>query len=247
MISIPKGWVNTNLANLIQPSSEKSDPTKSIETTYVGLEHIEKNTGKLIGCGRSSEVVSTKTHFNVGDLLYGKLRPYLNKVWVSDRKGVCSTDILVFKHISHISPSYLQSVLLSQPFVNFANIKATGVQHPRVHFNSIGEYQIPLPPLAEQHRIVAKIEELFSDLDAGIASLKKAKEQLKTYRQSVLKWAFEGKFTEKWRNEKPKKGNPVEKIIEYWSGQQPNFSESFVYLTPEEDAEIEHFQSVGIG
>ncbi|MFM7787783.1 MAG: restriction endonuclease subunit S, partial [Microcystis panniformis] len=59
---------------------------------------------------------------------------------------------------------------------------------------------IPLPPLPEQHRIVEKIEELFSELDDGVASLKKALEQLKTYRQAVLKWAFEGKLTEKWRN-----------------------------------------------
>ena len=59
---------------------------------------------------------------------------------------------------------------------------------------------IPLPPLPEQHRIVEKIEELFSELDNGVASLKKALEQLKTYRQAVLKWAFEGKLTEKWRN-----------------------------------------------
>lgn len=59
---------------------------------------------------------------------------------------------------------------------------------------------IPLPPLPEQHRIVEKIEELFSELDNGVASLKKVLEQLKTYRQAVLKWAFEGKLTEKWRN-----------------------------------------------
>ena len=54
---------------------------------------------------------------------------------------------------------------------------------------------IPLPPLPEQHRIVAKIEELFSSLDKGIESLKTAQQQLKVYRQAVLKWAFEGKLT----------------------------------------------------
>jgi type I restriction enzyme S subunit len=65
---------------------------------------------------------------------------------------------------------------------------------------------IPIPPLAEQYRIVAKIEELFSDLDAGIASLKTAQAQLKIYRQAVLKWAFEGKLTADWRKEKQQKG-----------------------------------------
>ena len=57
--------------------------------------------------------------------------------------------------------------------------------------------ELPLPPLPEQHRIVAKIEELFSSLDKGIESLKTAQQQLKVYRQAVLKWAFEGKLTNK--------------------------------------------------
>lgn len=71
--------------------------------------------------------------------------------------------------------------------------------------------EIPLPPLAEQHRIVAKIEELFSDLDAGIASLKQAQAQLKTYRQAVLKYAFEGKLTAAWREQN--KPEPAEKLL----------------------------------
>ncbi|MCE5264814.1 MAG: restriction endonuclease subunit S [Deltaproteobacteria bacterium] len=65
--------------------------------------------------------------------------------------------------------------------------------------STISETQIPLPPLPEQHRIVAKIEELFSELDKGVEALKTAQQQLKVYRQAVLKWAFEGKLTEEWR------------------------------------------------
>jgi len=65
---------------------------------------------------------------------------------------------------------------------------------------------IPLPPLPEQHRIVAKIEELFTRLDAGVEALKKIKSQLKRYRQAILKYAFEGKLTEEWRKEKERWG-----------------------------------------
>ena len=74
---------------------------------------------------------------------------------------------------------------------------------------SVGKLEkinIKIPPLAEQHRIVDKIEELFSDLDDGIASLKKAQQQLKVYRQAVLKWAFEGKLTAQWREEQKRQG-----------------------------------------
>ena len=67
------------------------------------------------------------------------------------------------------------------------------------HFQFLEKSTIPLPPLPEQHRIVAKIEEVFSDLDAGVDALKKIKEQLKRYRQAVLKYAFEGKLTGDWR------------------------------------------------
>jgi len=76
----------------------------------------------------------------------------------------------------------------------------TGTAQPQVTVQNASHLLVPLSPLPEQHRIVEKIEELFSELDNGVASLKKALEQLKTYRQAVLKWAFEGKLTEKWRN-----------------------------------------------
>jgi len=69
------------------------------------------------------------------------------------------------------------------------------------HFQFLEKSSIPLPPLLEQHRIVAKIEELFTKLDAGVEALKKIKTQLKRYRQSVLKSAMEGKLTKKWREE----------------------------------------------
>ncbi len=75
----------------------------------------------------------------------------------------------------------------------------TGTAQPQVTTNKAIHLEIPLPPLPEQHRIVAKIEELFTRLDAGVEALKKIKEQIKCYRQAVLKYAFEGKLTEEWR------------------------------------------------
>ena len=72
---------------------------------------------------------------------------------------------------------------------------------PSVRKTDIETVEIPIPPLPEQHRIVAKIEELFSELDKGVESLKTAQQQLKVYRHAVLKWAFEGKLTEEWRKQ----------------------------------------------
>jgi type I restriction enzyme S subunit len=82
------------------------------------------------------------------------------------------------------------------------------------HFQFLEKSLIPLPPLNEQKRIVAKIEELFTRLDAGVEALEKVKKELKRYRQAVLKYAFEGKLTEQWRKENKERIEPASKLLE---------------------------------
>jgi len=89
-----------------------------------------------------------------------------------------------------------------------------GGAQPNISQGILKDWPILLPPLNEQRRIVAKIEELFSELDKGVESLKTARAQLKTYRQAVLKYAFEGKLTAKWREENKDKLEPAEKLLE---------------------------------
>ena len=209
---LPDGWVWATLGEIIEPSKEKVNPQEVRKVPYISLEHIEKDTGKLLGCGCSSEVKSTKTKFKGGDLLYGKLRPYLNKVYLSDFDGICSTDILVFPKKDLHSNEFLLYRLLCSDFVNYASHNVSGVNLPRVNFQTLAQFKIPLPPLPEQHRIVAKIEELFTKLDAGIDALHKVQAQLERYRQSVLKAAFEGKLTEAWRAEHQDEIEPASPI-----------------------------------
>lgn len=89
--------------------------------------------------------------------------------------------------------------LCLQPFLNAINAETSSTTVKHLSSRSVEDIPLPLPPLPEQHRIVAKIEELFSELDAGTASLTRARAQLKTYRQALLKAAFEGKLTAPWR------------------------------------------------
>lgn len=96
-----------------------------------------------------------------------------------------------------------------------------GIGQPNVNGTKLASLQLPLPPLPEQHRIVAKIESLFSELDKGIENLKTAQQQLKVYRQAVLKWAFEGKLTEEWRK---KNRNGKSKIVQAQAGQQQSIA-----------------------
>ena len=192
---LPKGWSLLPFGN-IKPSTERFDPTKEENRRYVGLEHIGKNTGKIIGSQESKMAVSSKTVFCRGDLLYGKLRPYLNKVAVADFDGVCSTDILVFQQNSFIVNTFLKLCLFKSDFVEFANSTVTGVQHPRTSHKKLSDYPIPLPPLSEQHRIVSKIESIFAQIDASKESLKKVQALIKQTIQVVLKQAFEGKLVQ---------------------------------------------------
>jgi len=197
----------------LQPSADRIDPSKASGITYIGLEHIEKNTGRILGQGYSDDVKSLKSRFSEGDLLYGKLRPYLNKVWVAEFDGLCSTDILVFRDNKFILNKYLKYRFLQEDFVKYANQNASGVQHPRVDFKKLANFKITIAPLPEQHRIVARIEELFSRLDAGVEALRRARTQLQRYRQSVLQAAVEGRLTAEWREAHPEV-EPAEKLLE---------------------------------
>lgn len=94
-----------------------------------------------------------------------------------------------------------------------AEKRASGTTFLELSGKAFGLLPIPIPPLNEQKRIVAKIEELFSELDNGIAALKNAREQLKVYRQAVLKHAFEGKLTAKWREENADKLESPEQLL----------------------------------
>lgn len=95
--------------------------------------------------------------------------------------------------------------LVLKPYLDAINAETSSVTVKHLSSRTIAEIPLPLPPLPEQKRIVAKIEELFSELEAGEASLRKARRQLSVYRQSLLIQAFEGKLTQKWRTQNPHK------------------------------------------
>jgi type I restriction enzyme, S subunit len=108
----PEGWAQSTLGAVAHLVKDKVDPAEvPDDSPYVGLEHVEAHTMKLLGHGRASDVKSTKTRFRAGDVLYGKLRPYLNKVTRPDFDGICSTDFLVFGHSRELDRGYLAHYL----------------------------------------------------------------------------------------------------------------------------------------
>jgi type I restriction enzyme S subunit len=211
---MPEGWVTTTLRSVVLPSKAKVEPSEQPAAPYLSLEHIEQDTGRIVGCGKGADVTSTKAVFRAGDVLYGKLRPYLNKVCIPDFDGICSTDILVFPQTVHLDSRYVMRFLMQRHIVEYANHHSAGVQLPRVSFDKLGELEFPLPPFAEQKRIVAKVEALLARVDAARERLAKVPTLLKRFRQSILAAACSGQLTADWREGQQNLGRAEDLIVE---------------------------------
>ena len=203
MSGLPTGWAEVELGKVWHESRARVRPDAIARTDYIGLEHVEGGTNRITGGGRSDGVKSAVAVFSEGDILYGRLRPYLNKVIRPSFAGVASTEFLVFKETQALANGLLLHLLSSSDLVAYASGNSAGVNLPRISAKRLAEYRFRLAPLPEQHRIVAKIESLFARLDEGVAALKRAEANLARYRASVLKAAVEGRLTEQWREENP--------------------------------------------
>ncbi len=206
IVTIPRGWIMTTLDAIRADRKTSVTPSKTPDKQFE-LYSIPAYDSMKPEVVRGKTIGSSKMSVEAETVLLGKINPRINRVWIVGDHTKCekiaSTEWIPFFPVEGISPQYLSHYLSTQPVRDYLaqNVSGVGGSLMRIKPATLNGYDFPLPPLPEQHRIVAKIEELFSDLDAGITSLKKAKEQLKTYRQSVLKWAFEGKLTEEWRKQ----------------------------------------------
>ncbi|MCL4517759.1 MAG: restriction endonuclease subunit S [Thaumarchaeota archaeon] len=202
--SLPNGWVWTTLSAIQRDDSVTVDPSRSPGKSYelYSVTHFDAGNPELI---IGEKIGSNKKSVEEGTVLLCGINPRINRVWVvgnhSDFPKIASTEWRAFFKVEGIVPYYLAYFLRQDSFRDFlaANASGVGGSLMRVRSATFADYPFPLPPLPEQHRIVAKIEELFSDLDAGVEALKKVKAELKRYRQAVLKAAVEGKLTEEWR------------------------------------------------
>ena len=200
------------IGQALAPRNEKVAPADYPELPYIGLDDIEAHSMHLLGSKPAASMKSSAKRFYPGDVLYSRLRPYLNKVWPSDRNGICSSEFIVMPGNHLVDPRFLALRLNAMDFVSFANSLNAG-DRPRVDFDQISTFCLPPFSLGCQRRIVTKIEELFSELDKGVESLKTARAKLNVYRQAVLKHAFEGKLTAQWREENKGRLEKPEKLL----------------------------------
>jgi type I restriction enzyme S subunit len=200
---LPKRWVKTTLGEIAEPSRERALPAEVPDMPYVGLEHIEPQTMKVLVHGYAREARSSSVRFSKGDVLYGKMRPYLNKVWVAEFDGLCSAEFLVFSNRDGLSNQFLALRLNAEDFVTFANGQVSG-ERPRVDFEKLSHFPILLPPTAEQQRIVAKLDAALSGLERAEKAARRAQERLQRYRAAVLHGSVTGELTRPWRESRMK-------------------------------------------
>lgn len=193
---IPDNWVWCRLGEITNyGTSLKADPTDLKEDTWVlDLEDIEKESSKLIEKKRFKErnSLSTKSRFIVGDVLYSKLRPYLDKVIVADEIGVCTTEILPLKCFAEMNPFFLRYSLKREDFLLYVNSVTKGMKMPRLGTKEGELALIPLPPFSEQQAIVSKLDELMLMCDELEQSIKASQGQNENILQQVLREALRG-------------------------------------------------------
>jgi type I restriction enzyme S subunit len=166
---IPSSWQWARLGNVVDYGSAQKIESNYIEPNawLLDLEDIEKDTSRLLQRKSFSDYPSksTKTAFLKGDVLYGKLRPYLNKVLVADAPGYCTTEIIPIRTFGLMDPAFLCYVLKRPAFLEYANSKSYGMNLPRLGTDDARRAPIPVPPAAEQRRIAAKTGELLALCD----------------------------------------------------------------------------------
>ena len=207
---IPSGWEWCRLGNLVDFSKNKSVKACNIvpNAWLLDLEDIEKDSGKLLQKKRMVTItsISDKHKFEKGNVLYSKLRPYLNKVIIADEEGYCTSEIVCFD-FGMIYSKYAQLFLMSPFFVEYAMSDVYGVKMPRLGSKQGNNGLIPIPPIEEQRRIVnfiSSLDPFIEKFSKAHASLDKINKKLKeTLRKSTLQEAIQGKLVPQDPNDEP--------------------------------------------
>ena len=204
---MPDSWTWTTLGEISNYGDCNNVSIIDIATDewILELEDLEKDTASIIQMLSKKErnIKGVRHKFDKGDVLYSKLRTYLNKVLVAPKTGYCTTEIIPFNSYCGISNFYLCHVLRSAYFLDYTQQCGYGVKMPRLSTNDACKGMIPLPPIAEQQRIVVEIEKWFALIDQVEQDKVDLQTTIKQTKSKILDLAIHGKLVPQDPNDKP--------------------------------------------
>jgi type I restriction enzyme S subunit len=183
--ALPDGWTFDRLKDVVALRNEKCDEA-SADEDYLELEDLESGSGRILNRRNTLEVESAVTLFKKGDVLFGKLRPYLEKYYAAEFDGKCTGEILAFKP-ERIASRFLFYCVGSRWFIERCNALAYGAKMPRVSWpTQLSQFNVPLPPLPVQQRIAAYLDASCTAIDAAVAAKRRQLESLDALRRTVI-------------------------------------------------------------
>lgn len=182
---IPTHWEVSRL-KFVAPVSDQRAAVPEADLPYVALEHIESGTGKLLApVGPEAAEIATSI-FRPGDVLFGKLRPYLAKVLRANFAGTCSTELLVLRSNRNIDPSHLAYQMLSSGFIRWIDSMTYGTKMPRTNPDQIANSLVAIPPKGDQMAIVAFLDRETGKIDALVVKKERVLKLLQEKRTAVI-------------------------------------------------------------
>jgi type I restriction enzyme S subunit len=202
MNGLPKDWKWLKLGDIVSLLGDglHGTPEYSTEGDYYFINGNNLGDGKILIKENTKRVSfeqfkKYKKDLN-GNTIFVSINGTIGNVaFYKNEKIVLGKSACYFNVKESVDKSYIGLLLKGQRFLNYANNSATGSTIKNVSLKAMREFELPVPPKETQQQIVSKIEELFSEIDKGVEELKTTQQQLKVYRQAVLKWAVEGKLT----------------------------------------------------
>ena len=182
----PEHWQTNRLKTYVGNITEQTRELRPGEI-YIALEHVEGWTGRVRATDTEIDFDSQAKRFQAGDVLFGKLRPYLAKVTFPDRNGVCVGEFLVLRpSTTNISPPFLERLLRSKPVIDEVDASTFGAKMPRADWRFIGNMVHSLPPLSEQAAIVRFLDHADEQIQRYIAAKERLIALLEEQRQALV-------------------------------------------------------------
>lgn len=206
---IPEGWEVTKLKYLSTFPIEKNARTDS---PYIGLENIESWTGQYVSSDSQCDKSQALAFFE-NNILFGKLRPYLAKVFCASNDGCCSSEFCILNFSSSVNIRYFWNLLISPTFIDHVTKSTYGTKMPRANTDFIKNICVPVPPRIEQDRIALYLDATSAKIDSLISETRSSIEEYKKLKQAVITQAV----TKGVRGEREMKDSGVE-----WAGLVPH-------------------------